>query len=166
MSFMRGNAVSKMRLLVRAGVIDKPVWLEALEMAPPLPVPKVEGKVPKLVLEEDPLVQSYYSRFPRAKYLEPFRVNSFDPPLSRVYAWRQIELMEHGYSRMEARKIVDEEIKPLQEEEEEEVLDNFREVASKGGESSSKGDILEEIFTEDLEVVKHGLRERDSQEEA
>jgi hypothetical protein len=35
------------------------------------------------------------------------RINSFDPPPARKFAWRQLELMEQGYFRDQARDIVE-----------------------------------------------------------
>lgn len=34
-------------------------------------------------------------------------LNSFEPPLSRKFAWQQMELMEKGMSRRKAERIVE-----------------------------------------------------------
>jgi hypothetical protein len=34
-------------------------------------------------------------------------LNSFEPPLSRKFAWQQLELMEQGMSRRKAERIVE-----------------------------------------------------------
>ena len=38
---------------------------------------------------------------------EPVRMDSFEPPLSRRYAFQQMELMEAGWDRRDAQRIVD-----------------------------------------------------------
>lgn len=43
----------------------------------------------------------------QAKVYEPVRLDSFEPPLSRKYAWQQLELMEKGFSRHKAQRVVE-----------------------------------------------------------
>ena len=38
---------------------------------------------------------------------EPVRMDSFEPPISRRYAFQQMELMEAGWDRRAAQRIVD-----------------------------------------------------------
>lgn len=42
---------------------------------------------------------------------EPLDLNSFDPPVARKFAWRQLELMEKGMSRKKAEQQTEEELK-------------------------------------------------------
>lgn len=43
----------------------------------------------------------------QAKVYEPVRLDSFEPPLSRKYAWQQLELMEKGFTRRKAQRVVE-----------------------------------------------------------
>lgn len=93
--------------LVRAGVIEPPVWLDIAKRHPPVEVAMRGGKKPPAIeFPEDRLMQSYYARHPEAK-LEPIWLDSTDPPTGKRYALRQLVLMQHGMSRTAARRQVD-----------------------------------------------------------
>ncbi len=58
------------------------------------PEPLVKGHRPKkLTFPEDPLVQSYMTRHPEAK-LTPIFLNGSQPAPARVFAERQLQLMQ------------------------------------------------------------------------
>ncbi|CAI5458265.1 unnamed protein product [Closterium sp. Yama58-4] len=107
MSFMRGDLLQKARLLMRGGVVDPPKWLDALSKVPPQPKARRCPKARRIEFPEDPLVESYYARHPEAK-LQAYRLQGFDPPVARRFAWRQLELMQHhGLSKRQARDAVE-----------------------------------------------------------
>lgn len=43
----------------------------------------------------------------QVRQYEPVHMDSFEPPLSRRYAFQQLELMEAGWDRRDAQRIVD-----------------------------------------------------------
>ncbi|CAI7798683.1 unnamed protein product [Closterium sp. NIES-53] len=106
MSFMRGDLLQKARLLMRGGVVDPPKWLDALSKVPPQPKARRCPKARRIEFPEDPLVESYYARHPEAK-LQAYRLQGFDPPVARRFAWRQLELMQQGLSKRHARDAVE-----------------------------------------------------------
>eukprot|EP00270_Netrium_digitus_P019823 TRINITY_DN7934_c0_g1_i2.p1 TRINITY_DN7934_c0_g1~~TRINITY_DN7934_c0_g1_i2.p1 ORF type:complete len:300 (-),score=96.26 TRINITY_DN7934_c0_g1_i2:183-1082(-) len=124
MSYMKGDLLSTVRVLVQGGVKRVPKWFKAMEKVPPQPKVTRCKRVKKIVFPEDPLIESFYARHPEAK-LDPVDLRSFDPPLARFFAQRQLELMQQGIPKMVARDMVEEEVeaadKQLREEERKEV---------------------------------------------
>eukprot|EP00271_Cylindrocystis_brebissonii_P008478 TRINITY_DN22824_c0_g1_i1.p1 TRINITY_DN22824_c0_g1~~TRINITY_DN22824_c0_g1_i1.p1 ORF type:complete len:209 (+),score=54.53 TRINITY_DN22824_c0_g1_i1:322-948(+) len=93
MSFMKGDLLARVRLLVRGGVMEKPLWLDAVEKVPPMPIPKKTQRAPKIVYPEDRFIESYYFHHPEAK-MEPFSLLDYDPPPAKRFALRQLEVLD------------------------------------------------------------------------
>lgn len=88
----RRSLVEYTKALIRAGVMERPAWMTALERTPPLPVGKPGKRPPRIVYPEDELVDTYYRKHPEAR-LEAIDLASFEPPTARRFALRQLELM-------------------------------------------------------------------------
>ncbi|CAI5506846.1 unnamed protein product, partial [Closterium sp. Naga37s-1] len=74
---------------------------------PPQPKARRCPKARRIEFPEDPLVESYYARHPEAK-LQAYRLQGFDPPVARRFAWRQLELMQQqGLTKRQARDAVE-----------------------------------------------------------
>ena len=52
---------------------------------------------------EDDIIKAYYKRHPEA-CLEPINLGSFEPSTARRFAYRQLELMENGIPRRQAKE--------------------------------------------------------------
>ena len=70
---------------------------------PPPNFPKVSKRPPELRYAEDDIVKAYYRRHPEA-CLEPVDLGSFKPSTARRFAYRQLELMESGLPRKQAKE--------------------------------------------------------------
>ncbi|CAD7700904.1 unnamed protein product [Ostreobium quekettii] len=68
---------------------------------PPAVPPKHRARPPRIDLPEDRLIRAYYRKYPMARTV-PIDLNSFEPPIARKFAWRQMELMKDGMSQDEA----------------------------------------------------------------
>jgi hypothetical protein len=69
---------------------------------PPPPLPKAGRRPQRIRFPEDEIVRAYYKRNPGAS-LEPIDLGSFEPSTARRFAARQLELMDQGISRKDAR---------------------------------------------------------------
>ncbi|QCD90398.1 uncharacterized protein LOC114172233 isoform X2 [Vigna unguiculata] len=107
MSLMRGDLLSQTRKLVKGLAKAQPVWLKAMEQAPPATFPRVAEKIPTITLPEDAYVKKFYKKYPESKSHDPIRFHAFDPPPSRIFALRVLELKEHGVSEERAMAIAD-----------------------------------------------------------
>ncbi|KAL4194597.1 hypothetical protein AMTRI_Chr05g69420 [Amborella trichopoda] len=88
MSFMRGDLFTKTKKLVKGLAKGKPLWLEAMEEAPPVTFPRTNDKYEKITLPEDVYVKKFNQMYPEALYDEANRFSGFDPPPARVFGWR------------------------------------------------------------------------------
>uniref|UniRef100_A0AAD5DZR7 Small ribosomal subunit protein mS23 n=1 Tax=Chlorella ohadii TaxID=2649997 RepID=A0AAD5DZR7_9CHLO len=96
--------------LVRAGVMERPLWMAAVERTPPLPAGKPGKRPPSITYPEDELIDAYYRKHPEAR-LEPIDMASFEPPTARRFALRQLELIEReGMSKRAAAAVAEEEL--------------------------------------------------------
>ena len=141
--------VKYVKFLMDAGVMQRPLWLDALERCellaifvntclqhiclqqmclvppcsvplthfksaacrvPPLATPKPGRRPPAIHFPEDDLVRAYYRRHPSAS-LEPVDLGSYEPNTARRFAARQLQLIEQGVPRKEARQRAEEEFK-------------------------------------------------------
>jgi len=76
-------------------------------MPPPASHLGRQGKrPPTLNYPEDAFVQAYYRKNPAAR-LEPIDLGSFQPCTARRFAYRQLELIEGGLTRREAKAQVE-----------------------------------------------------------
>eukprot|EP00963_Diacronema_lutheri_P003495 scaffold285_cov330-Pavlova_lutheri.AAC.13 len=84
-----------------------PKWWDAVQaVPPPPPLPRRSHPALRLRFREDPLEQGFRARHASAK-LEP--VPKGEVPPARAFAIRQLQLMEQGVSKDEARQTVEEE---------------------------------------------------------
>lgn len=104
---MRGDFLSRTRKLVKGLAKAQPVWLKAMEQAPPATFPRGAGKIPTITLPEDVYVKKFYKKYPQSKYQDPIKFCAFDPPPSRVFALRVLEMKEQGVSEEKAMAIAD-----------------------------------------------------------
>ncbi|XP_058080820.1 uncharacterized protein LOC131228987 [Magnolia sinica] len=107
MSFMRGDLLTKTRKLVNGLAKAKPLWLKAMEEAPPVTFPRTDGKFEPITLPEDIYVKKFFQKHPESKYEDAIRFSGFDPPPARVFGWRVLELKEQGVSEEEAMAVAD-----------------------------------------------------------
>ncbi|CAN0897358.1 hypothetical protein LINGRAHAP2_LOCUS19086, partial [Linum grandiflorum] len=73
MSFMKGDLLSRTRRLVKGMAKPEPVWLKAMEQAPPATFPLSNAKIQKITLPEDPYIKKFFQKHPA---LQP------EPPVS------------------------------------------------------------------------------------
>lgn len=107
MSFMKGDLLSRSRKLVKGLAKAEPVWLKAMEQAPPATFPRPEGKLQTITFPEDVYVKRFYKKYPESKYHDPIKFSAIDPAPSRLFALRVLELKEHGISEDEAMEVAD-----------------------------------------------------------
>ncbi|WJX49980.1 hypothetical protein P8452_36347 [Trifolium repens] len=92
MSFMKGDLLSRTRKLVKGLAKAEPVWLKAMEQAPPATFPQPQGKIQTITLPEDVYVK---------------RFSAIEPPPSRLFALRVLDLKEQGIGEEEAMDVAD-----------------------------------------------------------
>ncbi|GAB4861849.1 hypothetical protein Ancab_037105 [Ancistrocladus abbreviatus] len=107
MSYMRGDLLTKTRKLVKGLAKAEPLWLKAMEQAPPATFPRSDGKIKAITLPEDVYVKKFYWKHPESKYEDAIKFNSFNPVPARVFALRVLELKEQGVSEEEAMAVAD-----------------------------------------------------------
>ncbi|KAI3454297.1 hypothetical protein Pfo_010966 [Paulownia fortunei] len=107
MSYMRGDLLAKTRKLVKGFAKAEPVWLKAMEKAPPATFPRAENKLKRISLPEDTYVNKFFQKHPDSKFEDAIKISGFDPPAARVFAWRVLELKEQGVSEEEAMVVAD-----------------------------------------------------------
>ncbi|KAL6583640.1 hypothetical protein OROMI_002929 [Orobanche minor] len=107
MSYMRGDLLTKTRKLVKGFAKAEPLWLKAMEKAPPATFPRAESKLKQISLPEDTYVNKFFQKHPNSKFRDAIKVSGFDPPSARVFAWRVLDLKAEGVSEEEAMAIAD-----------------------------------------------------------
>ncbi|KAH9773995.1 Arabinanase/levansucrase/invertase [Citrus sinensis] len=122
MSFMKGDLLMKTRKLVKGMAKAEPVWLKAMEQAPPATFPRAEGKVQKISLPEDVYIKKFFQKHPESLYhddIQPLwsyvvalsegaqRINGFKPVPARLFAQRVLEFKEQGVNEEEAMQVAD-----------------------------------------------------------
>ncbi|OIW18248.1 hypothetical protein TanjilG_06332 [Lupinus angustifolius] len=107
MSFMKGDLISKTRKLVKGLAMAEPIWLKAMEQSPPATFPRAAGKIPTITFPEDVYVKKFYKKYPDSKYHDAIKISAFDPPPSRIYGLRVLELKEQGVSEEQALAVAD-----------------------------------------------------------
>ncbi|CAI9765743.1 unnamed protein product [Fraxinus pennsylvanica] len=68
MSYMRGDLLSKTRKLVKGLAKSEPVWLKAMEKAPPATFPRAENKLKPISLPEDVYISKFFQKHPDSKH--------------------------------------------------------------------------------------------------
>ncbi|KAF5744085.1 hypothetical protein HS088_TW08G00678 [Tripterygium wilfordii] len=107
MSFMKGDLLSRTRTLVKGLAKAEPAWLKAMEQAPPATFPRVDGKIKKISLPEDPYIKKFFKRHPDSKHEDAIKICSFEPPPARLFGLRVLDLKEQGVNEEEAMAIAD-----------------------------------------------------------
>ncbi|CAL1361524.1 unnamed protein product [Linum trigynum] len=96
MSFMKGDLLSRTRRLVKGMAKAEPVWLKAMEQAPPATFPLSNGKIQKINVPEDPYIKMFFRKHRALQPEDPVKMSTIDPPPARVFAQRVLELKEQG----------------------------------------------------------------------
>lgn len=107
MSFMKGDLLTRTRKLVKGLAKAEPVWLKAMEQAPPVTFPRADSKIKPISLPEDVYITKFFKKHPDSKHEDAFKFVGFDPPPARLFGWRVLELKEQGVSEEEAMAVAD-----------------------------------------------------------
>ncbi|KAK9707221.1 hypothetical protein RND81_07G180900 [Saponaria officinalis] len=107
MSYMKGDLLTKTTTLVKGLAKREPLWLKAMQKAPPAVFPRSDGKVKVISLPEDVYVTKFYQKHPESKYEDPIKLNSFHPVPARIFASRVLEMKEQGVREEEAMAVAD-----------------------------------------------------------
>ncbi|KAJ8447490.1 hypothetical protein Cgig2_019484 [Carnegiea gigantea] len=107
MSYMKGDLLTKTRNLVKGLAKTEPLWLKAMEKAPPVVFPRSDGKVKQIALPEDAYIKKFFQKYPEAKHEDAIKINSFNPVPARIFALRVLDLKEQGVSEEEAMAVAD-----------------------------------------------------------
>lgn len=97
----------KTRKLVKGMAKAEPVWLKAMEQAPPATFPRAEGKVQKISLPEDVYIKKFFQKHPESLYHDDIQINGFEPVPARLFAQRVLEFKEQGVNEEEAMQVAD-----------------------------------------------------------
>ncbi|KAL6559305.1 hypothetical protein OROGR_004422 [Orobanche gracilis] len=104
---MRGDLLTKTRKLVKGFAKAEPLWLKAVEKAPPATFLRAESKLKQINLPEDTYVNKFFQKHPNSKFRDAIKISGFDPPSARVFAWRVLDLKADGVSEEEVMAIAD-----------------------------------------------------------
>ncbi|KAG8501924.1 hypothetical protein CXB51_004570 [Gossypium anomalum] len=107
MSFMKGDLLTKTRKLVNGLAKPRPVWLKAMEQAPPATFPRPNGKLKAISLPEDVYIKKFFQKYPVAKGHDAIKISAYDPPPARLFGLRVLELKEQGVTEEEAMAVAD-----------------------------------------------------------
>ncbi|XP_009775684.1 uncharacterized protein LOC107762315 [Nicotiana tabacum] len=107
MSFMKGDLLSRTRKLVKGFAKAEPVWLKAMEQAPPATFPRAEKKLKPVSLPEDVYIKKFFQKHPESKHEDAIKISGFDPPPARIFGGRVLDLKEQGVSEEEAMAVAD-----------------------------------------------------------
>jgi len=107
MSFMKGDLLTRTRKLVKGLAKAEPVWLKAMEQAPPVTFPRAESKVKQISLPEDVYIKKFFKKHPDSKHEDAIKISGFDPPPARVFGCRVLDLKKQGVSEEEAMAVAD-----------------------------------------------------------
>ncbi|KAK8560000.1 hypothetical protein V6N13_061385 [Hibiscus sabdariffa] len=107
MSFMKGDLLTKTRKLVNGLAKPQPVWLKAMEHAPPATFPRPDGKLKTISLPEDVYIKKFFQKHPESKGQDAIKISAYDPPPARLFGLRVLELKEQGVIEEEAMTVAD-----------------------------------------------------------
>lgn len=107
MWFPKRDLLTQTRKLVKGLAKKEPVWLKAMEHAPPPTFPRPDGKVNRISLPEDPYINKFFQKHPDSKHEDAIKICSFEPPPARVFGLRVLGLKEQGVSEEEAIAVAD-----------------------------------------------------------
>ncbi|GMP39077.1 hypothetical protein ACSBR2_018801 [Camellia fascicularis] len=107
MSFMKGDLLTRTRKLVKGLAKAEPLWLKAMEQAPPVTFPRADSKIKQISLPEDVYIKKFFRKHPDSKHEDAIKICGFEPVPARVFGWRVLELKEQGASEEEAMAVAD-----------------------------------------------------------
>ncbi|GMY22704.1 protein gast1 [Fagus crenata] len=107
MSFLKGDLLTRTRKLVKGLAKSEPIWLKAMEHAPPATFPRADGKVKRISLPEDVYIKKFFQKHPDSKHEDAIKLSGFDPPPARLFGLRVLDLKEQGVSEEEAMAVAD-----------------------------------------------------------
>jgi len=107
MSFMKGDLLTRTKKLVKGFAKAEPVWLKAMEHAPPATFRCADGKVKRISLPEDPYIKKFFQKHPDSKHEDAIKICGFEPPAARVFGLRVLDLKEQGVNEEEAMAVAD-----------------------------------------------------------
>ncbi|KAF3969369.1 hypothetical protein CMV_006844 [Castanea mollissima] len=107
MSFLKGDLLTRTRKLVKGLAKSEPIWLKAMEHAPPATFPRADGKVKRISLPEDVYIKKFFQKHPDSKHEDAIKICGFDPPPARIFGLRVLDLKEQGVSEEEAMAVAD-----------------------------------------------------------
>ncbi|RAL37268.1 unnamed protein product [Cuscuta campestris] len=105
MSFMKGDLLRRTQKLVKGFAKAEPVWLKAMEHAPPATFPRAENKIKPITLPEDVYVKKFFKKNPYSLPEDPIDFRGFDPPPARLFGCRVVELKEKGADESDAMAV-------------------------------------------------------------
>ncbi|KAH9709635.1 Arabinanase/levansucrase/invertase [Citrus sinensis] len=98
MSFMKGDLLMKTRKLVKGMAKAEPVWLKAMEQAPPATFPRAEGKVQKIRLPEDVYIKKFFQKHPESLYhddIQCYATGKMDPQVNGLLCYLPTNSITH-----------------------------------------------------------------------
>ncbi|ERN13526.1 hypothetical protein AMTR_s00041p00225840 [Amborella trichopoda] len=156
MSFMSGDLFTKTRKLVKGLAMAKPLWLKAMEEAPPVMFPRTNDKYEKITLPEDVYVKKFNQMYPEALHEEAIRFSGFDPPPARVFGWRVLELKQQGVGEDEATAMASMEYK-AEKKAKKEAYKRLKQIARLQGKKPPPNpypSAVKEIQAEEMKYVR------------
>ncbi|XP_072953265.1 uncharacterized protein [Typha angustifolia] len=87
---MRGYLLTKTRKLVKGLAKPTPVWLKAMEEAPPVTFPLTDGKIKKIEMPEDVYVKRFYKKHPDSLYHDAVKKEMGSETMRIANVYRQL----------------------------------------------------------------------------
>jgi small subunit ribosomal protein S23 len=103
---MKGDLLTKTRKLVKGLAMAEPVWLKAMEQAPPATFPR-PGEIERISLPEDTYIKKFFKKYPESMYEDAIKIAAFEPVPARIFGLRVLDLKEQGIGEQEAMSIAD-----------------------------------------------------------
>ncbi|XP_048422153.1 uncharacterized protein LOC103957397 isoform X3 [Pyrus x bretschneideri] len=75
MSFIKGDLLTRTRKLVKGLAKAEPVWLKAMEKAPPVTFPRANA-IQKITLPEDVYIKKFFQKHPDSKHEDAIKWNT------------------------------------------------------------------------------------------
>ncbi|CAM9220726.1 unnamed protein product [Pylaiella littoralis] len=136
MRLQQKTALQKVGVMVRAGMMEPPLWYAAAKQVPPFHRRPSNG-IEALQLPWDTLATEFISRNPQMvedpQWLGPRGFQPGAPPISHVFAKRQFALMQNGIKKEDAYKRTHEAMKKERAEDVAKVQRMVKEASSMAG---------------------------------
>ncbi|KAG2453422.1 hypothetical protein HYH02_001645 [Chlamydomonas schloesseri] len=97
----RANLVAKLMRDLESGHFAAPKALDVLTQYRTEQLSFSLTGIPRVTLPEKPLIRAFLQKYPEAR-AEPVALDSFNPPLARQFAQRQLQLMQAGAAQEQA----------------------------------------------------------------